>query len=83
MEEIYKLQDLKLEVIDKKLAQNKKDKKEIESRIKVKSLPFPKGDNKRYNVFESNSFATLDGETKQSDSDVIEGNMTIFDFIEE
>lgn len=65
------------------IAQNKKEKKEILKKIKVKSLQFPKGDNKRYNVFEKNLFANLNGETTQNKDDVIYGNTSIFDFIGE
>lgn len=65
------------------IAQNKKEKKEIQKKIKVKSLPFLKGNNKRYNVFEGNSFANLNGKTTQNKNDVIYGNTSIFDFIGE
>lgn len=65
------------------IAQNKKEKKEILSKIKVKSLPYPKGDNKRYDVFEGNSFANLDGKTRQKQDDKIYSNTTIFDFMED
>ncbi len=65
------------------IAQNKKEKKEIQNKIKVKSLPFPKGNNKRYNVFEKNNFANLDGVTTQKKDDIVIGTMSIFDFIEE
>ena len=61
------------------IAQNKREKKEIQKKIKVKSLPFPKGDNKRYNVFENNNFANLDGTTTQNKNEVIYGNMSLFD----
>lgn len=60
---------------------NKKEKKEILKKIKVKSLPYPKGDNKRYNVFEENSFANLNGETSQKQDEIIYGNMSIFDLL--
>ena len=52
------------------LAQNKKEKKEILSKIKVKSQPFPKGDNTRYDLYEDNGFAFLEKKDKQ---------LTIFD----
>lgn len=64
------------------ISQNKKEKKEIMKKIKVKSLPFPKGDNKRYDVFTSNSFANLDGKTNQKKDTKIIGNTTIFDFLD-
>ena len=63
------------------VAQNKKEKKELEKKIKVKSLPYPKGDNKRYDVFSSNEFANINGENSSNITDVIEGQTSIFDFI--
>ena len=63
------------------IAQNKKEKKEIKKKIKVQSLPFPKGQNKRYNVFSNNSFANLDGEKSSDIDEVIQGQTTIFDFV--
>lgn len=63
------------------LSQNKKEKKEIMSKIKVKTLPYLKGDNKRYNVFENNEFKNLNGGNSSNVDDAIEGNMTIFDFL--
>ncbi len=63
------------------IAQDKKEKKEIQKKIKVKGLPFPKGDNKRYNVFEGNSFVNLDGKSSSNKEDVIFGQTTIFDFM--
>jgi len=62
---------------------SRNEKKEILKKIKVKSLPFPKGDNKRYNVFENNSFANLSGETTQRKDEVIYGNMSIFELLGE
>jgi hypothetical protein len=64
------------------IAQNKKEKKEILKNIKVKSLPYPKGDNKRYNVFESNEFVNLDGSNSSIEDEIIKGQMTIFDVLE-
>ena len=61
------------------LAQNKKEKKEILSKIKVKTLPYLKGDNKRYNVFEENNFRNLNGDSSSNLEDEVVGNMTIFD----
>ena len=63
------------------LAQNKKEKKEILSKIKVKTLPYLKGDNKRYNVFETNNFKNLNGDGSSNVDDEVVGNMTIFDFL--
>ena len=62
------------------LAQSKVEKKQILKKIKVKSLPYLKGNNKRYNVFESNSFCNINGESSSNINDVVVGNMTIFDF---
>lgn len=64
------------------LAQNKKEKKDLERKIKVKSLPYPKGDNKRYNVFQENLFSNLDGTKSSSMETNIVGQTTIFDFLE-
>ncbi len=63
------------------VAQDKKEKKELLKKIKVKSYPYPKGDNKRYNVFEGNTFANLNGESSSNVDEVIEGQTTIFDFL--
>lgn len=41
------------------IAQNKKEKKEILSKIKVETLPYPKGDNKKYDIFGSSGFTKL------------------------
>lgn len=41
------------------LAQNKKDRKNIVSKLKVKILPYPKGDNKKYDIFGKSDFANL------------------------
>lgn len=46
------------------LAQNKKEKREIEKLIKVPSLPYPKGDNKRYSMGTKGEFAYKDKEVK-------------------
>lgn len=63
------------------IAQNKKEKKELERKIKVQSLSYPKGDNKRYDVFDSNEFVNLDGTSSSDLGDEIEGQTSIFDFI--
>ena len=63
------------------IAQNKKEKKDILKKIKVKSLPYPKGDNKRYNVFEENNFSNLNGQSSSNRNDVIYGQTSIFDFM--
>lgn len=64
------------------LAQSKREKKEIEKKIKVESLPYPKGNNKRYNVFENNNFVNLDGASSSNEEIEIKGQTTIFDFME-
>ena len=64
------------------IAQNKKEKKEILKGIKVKSLPFPKGNNKRYDVFENNFFSNLNGEKSSNKNDIVKGQMSIFDMVE-
>lgn len=51
------------------LAQNKKEKREIEKLIKVPSLPYPKGDNKRYNMGTKGEFAYKDKEVKNEIDD--------------
>lgn len=38
------------------LAQNRKEKKEIMKRIKVEILPYPKGDNEKYDIFKEKAF---------------------------
>lgn len=63
------------------IAQNKKEKKDIERKIKVESLPYPKGDNKRYDVFNSNEFVNLDGTGSSEINDIIEGQTSIFDYL--
>lgn len=46
------------------LAQNKKEKKVIMSKIKVKSQKYPKGNNQRYNLYQDNGFAYLNKQKK-------------------
>lgn len=41
------------------LAQDKKDKRDILRRIKVDILPYPKGENKKYNIFKEKEFTKL------------------------
>lgn len=62
--------------------QNKKEKKELLKKVKVKSLPYPKGINKKYDVFNKNDFVNLNGEKSSNKDKEIEYNMSIFDFIE-
>ena len=44
------------------LSQNKKERKELMKKIKVKPLEYPKGDNKKYNIFLNGNFSTSDKE---------------------
>lgn len=41
------------------IAQDKKDKRDILKKIKVDILPYPKGDNQKYNIFEEKDFVKL------------------------
>lgn len=63
------------------IAQNKKEKKDLLKKIKVESLNYPKGENKKYNVFENNDFANLDGSASSNKNKEIEQQTSIFDFI--
>ena len=51
------------------LAQSKKEKKEIEKLIKVPTLPYPKGDNQKYNMGTKGEFAYKDKEVKNEIDD--------------
>lgn len=61
------------------LAQNKKELKEIRKNILVESLPFPKGDNKRYDMNIKGGFMELDQDkaNEQEDKEVIQ-QLTLF-----
>ena len=61
------------------VAQNKKEKKEIEKRILVESLPFPKGDNARYDMSIKGTFMELDEEkAKEKDEREVIEQLTLF-----
>lgn len=53
------------------LYQNKKEKKHIQSLIKVKSLPYPKGDNNRYEMGKMGGFAFKENENANIDDNSI------------
>ena len=61
------------------LAQNKRELKEIKKNILVESLPFPKGDNKRYDMNIKGGFMELDQDkaNEQEDKEVIQ-QLTLF-----
>jgi len=46
------------------LSQTKKEKKQIQQKIKVESLPYPKGENKRYDYNDINDFSSKDSKDK-------------------
>jgi hypothetical protein len=52
------------------LAQSKTERKKIEKMIKVKAMPYPKGDNKRYDINKKGSFACQDEEEASEDNNV-------------
>ena len=61
------------------IAQNKRELKEIKKNILVESLPFPKGDNTRYDMDIKGSFMELDEQKaqEQDDQEVI-AQLTLF-----
>lgn len=63
------------------IAQNKKERKEIEKKILVKGLPYPKGDNARYDMNVKGSFAELDSDkANEVDDRKISQQLSLFDF---
>lgn len=61
--------------------QNKKEKKQLEKNILVKSLPFPKGNNKRYDMNVNGSFHSLNDDKANEETIVdLSRQMNIFDF---
>lgn len=65
------------------LPQNKKERKELEKNILVKSLPFPKGDNKRYNMEVNGSFHSLNNENANEKTKVdLSRQLNMFDFMD-
>lgn len=66
------------------IAQNKTDKKQILKNILVESLPFPKGDNKRYDMTKNGSFSKLDKESADEiNTDIVYQPLDLFDFASE
>ena len=64
------------------IAQNKKELKELKKNILVKSLPFPKGDNQRYNMYVNGNFSSLNEEDAQKETYVdLSRQLTLFDDI--
>lgn len=61
------------------IAQSKREQKEIEKKILVQSMPFPKGDNTRYNMYIKGNFSELDSSKAQEkeDKEVIQ-QLTLF-----
>lgn len=47
------------------IAQNKKEREEILKRIQVEILPYPKGDNDRYDIFGKKEFTTIQGDEEE------------------
>lgn len=61
------------------IAQNRRELKEIKKNILVESLPFPKGDNTRYDMSIKGSFMELDSEQAQEkDTQEVIEQMTLF-----
>ena len=64
------------------ISQNKKELKELKKNILVKSLPFPKGDNQRYNMYVNGNFSSLNEEDAQKETYVdLSRQLTLFDDI--
>lgn len=62
------------------IATNKNELKEIKKNILVESMPFPKGDNKRYNMEENGSFSMLDESNANKKTDkVVVQQLDLFD----
>lgn len=63
------------------IAQNKKERKEIEKKILVKSMPYPKGDNTRYDMYKNGNFSSLNDEEAEKETKVdLSRQLSIFDF---
>lgn len=61
------------------VAQNKREKKQIQSKILVESLPFPKGDNIRYDMSIKGAFMELDEDkAKEKDTREVIDQLTLF-----
>ena len=62
------------------LAQDKREKREIQSKIKVQSLPYPKGDNTRYDMTKVGNFkAVTEEEAEQEDTQELRQQISLFD----
>lgn len=76
----YKENDKSKSRYYKIIAQSKKEKKDIEKNILVASLPYPKGDNERYDMYIKGSFKELDIEkAKEKDQSEVIQQLSIFD----
>lgn len=61
------------------IAQDKRERERVMANILVKSLPFPKGDNTRYDMSIKGTFATLDeNEAKEKDIQIVVQQLTLF-----
>lgn len=61
------------------VAQNKKEKREIQKKILVKSQPFPKGDNIRYDMNVKGAFKELDcDKANEVDENVVVQQLSLF-----
>ena len=76
---VYKLNESTKSRYYKILAQSKRELKEINKNILVESLPFPKGDNQRYDMNVKGSFKELDSDKAQEEdkSEVVQ-QLTLF-----
>jgi hypothetical protein len=76
---VYKINNETKSRYYKIISQNKKEKKQILKNILVESMPFPKGDNKRYDMSLKGGFMELDQYQAQEkdDNEVIE-QLTLF-----
>ena len=63
----------------KNSAQNKKEKALIQSKILVKSEPYPKGDNQRYDMNKKGTFMELDeSKAQEQDTSEVYQQLTLF-----
>lgn len=61
------------------IAQNKREMKEIQKKILVESLPYPKGDNERYDMSIKGNFKELDeAKAKEKDESYVVEQLTLF-----
>lgn len=65
------------------VAQNKKEQSQIQSQILVKGLPYPKGDNLKYDMNIKSNFMELDSsKAQQKDTRIVNEQFDIFDLLE-